>query len=77
MGSETSPDGEEPTITTTDDSGKDGHIWLDPQNAKAIVATSSQTLEARYPEYAAKFDGKCRWRSMRASMRSLRSFRRS
>lgn len=35
--------------------GKDGHIWLDPQNAKAIVAVVTKTLASRYPEYAAKF----------------------
>jgi zinc transport system substrate-binding protein len=38
-----------------DEEGKDGHIWLDPQNAKAIVAVVTKTLAARYPEYAAKF----------------------
>jgi zinc transport system substrate-binding protein len=38
-----------------DASGKDGHIWLDPQNAKAIVNVVSKALSARYPEYAAKF----------------------
>lgn len=38
-----------------DDEGKDGHIWLDPQNAKAIVADVTKTLAARYPEYADRF----------------------
>ena len=38
-----------------DTGGKDGHIWLDPQNAKAIVAVVAKTLAARYPEYAARF----------------------
>jgi zinc transport system substrate-binding protein len=38
-----------------DEEGKDGHIWLDPQNAKAIVAIVTKTLASRYPEYAAKF----------------------
>jgi zinc transport system substrate-binding protein len=38
-----------------DASGKDGHIWLDPQNAKAIVGVVSKVLSARYPEYADKF----------------------
>jgi zinc transport system substrate-binding protein len=38
-----------------DEDGKDGHIWLDPQNAKAIVAVVTKTLVARYPEYAGKF----------------------
>jgi len=37
-----------------DAGGKDGHIWLDPQNAKAIVAVVAKTLAARYPEYADK-----------------------
>jgi zinc transport system substrate-binding protein len=35
-----------------DEDGKDGHIWLDPQNAKAIAADVASVLEARYPEYA-------------------------
>ncbi|AGK56484.1 periplasmic solute binding protein [Hyphomicrobium denitrificans 1NES1] len=38
-----------------DDEGKDGHIWLDPQNAKAIVAAVTKTLAARYPEHADRF----------------------
>ncbi len=38
-----------------DEDGKDGHIWLDPQNAKAIAADVAKTLEARYPEHADKF----------------------
>lgn len=38
-----------------DEEGKDGHIWLDPQNAKAIVAIVTKTLASRYPEYATKF----------------------
>lgn len=37
------------------DEGKDGHIWLDPQNAKAIVAAVTKTLSARYPEHADQF----------------------
>ncbi|WP_045838198.1 zinc ABC transporter substrate-binding protein [Hyphomicrobium sp. 99] len=37
-----------------DEDGKDGHIWLDPQNAKAIVTDVAKTLEARYPEHADK-----------------------
>lgn len=35
--------------------GKDGHIWLDTENAKAIVAVVAKTLSARYPDYAPKF----------------------
>lgn len=38
-----------------DEDGKDGHIWLDPQNAKAIANDAAKTLEARYPQYADKF----------------------
>jgi len=38
-----------------DEDGKDGHIWLDPQNAKAIVADVSKALAARYPEHAERF----------------------
>jgi zinc transport system substrate-binding protein len=34
--------------------GKDGHIWLDTANAKAIVAASARTLAARFPQYAGK-----------------------
>lgn len=37
-----------------EEGGKDGHIWLDPRNAKAIVASVTQALSARYPEYAAR-----------------------
>jgi zinc transport system substrate-binding protein len=37
-----------------DEDGKDGHIWLDPQNAKAIAADVGKVLEARYPEQAEK-----------------------
>jgi zinc transport system substrate-binding protein len=38
-----------------DEGGKDGHIWLDPQNAKAIVAAVAKALSARYPEHAGRF----------------------
>jgi zinc transport system substrate-binding protein len=37
------------------DGVKDGHIWLDPRNAKAIVAAVTKTLAARYPEHADTF----------------------
>ncbi len=37
-----------------DEDGKDGHIWLDPQNAKAIANAVAKKLEARYPEHAEK-----------------------
>lgn len=35
--------------------GKDGHIWLDPQNAKAIVANVAEVLGERDPAHAAQF----------------------
>ncbi|NOT70036.1 MAG: zinc ABC transporter solute-binding protein [Hyphomicrobium sp.] len=35
---------------------KDNHIWLDPQNAKAIVAQVAKTLGAVYPENAGKYN---------------------
>jgi len=35
--------------------GKDGHIWLDPQNAKAIVAHVAEALSERDPAHAAQF----------------------
>lgn len=35
----------------------DGHAWLDPDNAKAMVARIEQTLSARYPAHAAAFKG--------------------
>lgn len=34
---------------------KDNHVWLDPQNAKAIVDDVAKTLGAVYPEHAAAF----------------------
>ncbi|MET0431406.1 MAG: zinc ABC transporter substrate-binding protein [Hyphomicrobium sp.] len=37
-----------------DEDGKDGHLWLDPDNAKAIVADVAKAIAARYPQYAAK-----------------------
>ncbi|HML29705.1 MAG TPA: zinc ABC transporter substrate-binding protein [Hyphomicrobium sp.] len=37
-----------------DEDGKDGHLWLDPANAKAIAADVAKAIAARYPEYAAK-----------------------
>ena len=33
----------------------DGHIWLDPENAKAIVIAVTKALVARYPESAERF----------------------
>ncbi len=37
-----------------DEDGKDGHLWLDPANAKAIAAAAAKALVARYPEHAEK-----------------------
>ncbi|MBS0251674.1 MAG: zinc ABC transporter substrate-binding protein [Proteobacteria bacterium] len=37
-----------------DEDGKDGHLWLDPSNGKAIAADVAKALIARYPEYASK-----------------------
>jgi zinc transport system substrate-binding protein len=37
-----------------DEDGKDGHLWLDPESAKAIVADVTKVISARYPEYAEK-----------------------
>ena len=36
-------------------SAKDGHIWLDPNNAKAIVNYAAKVLSETYPGSAAKF----------------------
>jgi len=33
----------------------DGHAWLDPDNAKAMVASIEQALSAKYPAHAAAF----------------------
>lgn len=37
-----------------DESGMDGHIWLDPDNARAIVRQIADVLEARRPELKEK-----------------------
>ncbi|MBS0232606.1 MAG: zinc ABC transporter substrate-binding protein [Proteobacteria bacterium] len=39
-----------------DEDGKDGHLWLDPENAKAIVAVVTKALAHRYPDYAGQFE---------------------
>lgn len=36
--------------------GKDGHIWLDPDNARAIVRTAATVLSERAPELKPKLD---------------------
>jgi zinc transport system substrate-binding protein len=38
-----------------DDAVKDSHIWLDPENAKAIGSYVAGVLAARFPEHAAQF----------------------
>lgn len=35
---------------------KDGHIWLDPQNAKLIVSAVARVLAGKYPDAAASID---------------------
>lgn len=39
---------------------QDGHIWLDPRNAKAIVAAVAQTLGEMDRENADRYDGNAR-----------------
>ena len=39
-----------------DRSRSDGHIWLDPENAKVIVDAVTKVLAARDPENAARYD---------------------
>lgn len=41
-------------------SNVDGHIWLDPDNAKAIVAYLADILSTRAPEHAATFNANAR-----------------
>ena len=36
--------------------GKDGHIWLDPENARAIVRAATAALAARAPDLAGKLE---------------------
>lgn len=36
-------------------SATDGHLWLDPQNARAIVQAVAKALAARWPQHAAQF----------------------
>lgn len=38
-----------------DAAAKDSHIWLDPENAKAIVVAVTSALSERYPDSAEKF----------------------
>ncbi len=62
LGHEPSHDGDEAGHDHHDDgaaaesdSAKDGHIWLDPSNAKAIVAYVAKVLSEAYPESAPAF----------------------
>lgn len=36
-------------------SATDGHLWLDPQNARAIVNAVAKALAAKWPQHAAQF----------------------
>lgn len=36
---------------------KDGHIWLDPENAKAILVHAGKVLSEKYPDHAQVFEG--------------------
>ena len=47
----------------------DGHAWLDPDNAKAMVARIEQALEAMYPANAAAF--KANAAALRAKLDAL------
>lgn len=42
--------------TAGDIDDMDGHIWLDPENAKAIVSHVADVLAKRAPEHAAKLE---------------------
>lgn len=33
----------------------DGHLWLDPENARAIVSAVANALSAKWPQHAARF----------------------
>jgi zinc transport system substrate-binding protein len=43
----------------------DGHAWLDPDNAKAMVDRIQQALGAKYPEHAAAFKANAEALAMR------------
>lgn len=47
--------GEETHEEESDRGGADSHIWLDPDNAKAIGSYVAEVLSARFPEHAARF----------------------
>ncbi|PPC99420.1 MAG: zinc ABC transporter substrate-binding protein [Hyphomicrobium sp.] len=48
--------GKKKTNHVEDAAAKDSHIWLDPENAKAIVVAVTSALSERYPESAEKFN---------------------
>jgi len=48
--------GEENHGGRNESSRKDGHLWLDPANAKAIVAVMAHTLSAIDPANVARYD---------------------
>ncbi len=35
----------------------DGHLWLDPQNARAMVQAVAKALAAKWPQHATQFNG--------------------
>jgi zinc transport system substrate-binding protein len=43
------------TAAPDEGAGRDSHIWLDPDNAKAIGINVASVLGERYPQYAARF----------------------
>lgn len=47
--------------------GNDPHIWLDPENAKAIADGVAAQLSKRYPEYADRFASNARQLDARIS----------
>ena len=50
------PDGHDHDAPSADaGAGKDSHIWLDPDNAKAIGRDVAAVLSERYPQHAAQF----------------------
>ena len=47
--------GEEASAGENDRASADSHIWLDPDNARAIGRYVAEVLGARFPEHAAQF----------------------
>jgi zinc transport system substrate-binding protein len=46
--------------TSRADAGRDGHVWLDPANAKVIARYAAEVLSAEAPGDAAKFNANYR-----------------